>query len=50
MALGHHPLGAILVGPDQKTILLTQGNQNSVLHAEATLARTAAGNYTPEFL
>lgn len=50
MALGHHPFGAVLVGPDQKTILLTQGNQSSVLHAEATLARTAAGNFTPEFL
>lgn len=50
MALGHHPFGAVLVGPDQKTILLTQGNQSSVLHAEATLARAAAGNFTPEFL
>jgi tRNA(Arg) A34 adenosine deaminase TadA len=50
MALGHHPFGAVLVGPDQHTILLTQGNQGSVLHAEATLARMAAGNYTPEFL
>lgn len=50
IALGHHPFGAILVGPDQETVLLEQCNIDSVNHAESTLARVAATNYTPEFL
>ena len=48
--LGHHPFGAILVGPDQETVLLEQCNIDTVNHAESTLARAAASNYTPEFL
>jgi tRNA(Arg) A34 adenosine deaminase TadA len=48
--LGHHPFGAILVGPDQETVLLEQCNIDTVNHAESTLARVAATNYTPEFL
>lgn len=50
MALGHHPFGAILVGPDQETVLLEQCNIDTVNHAESTLARVAATNFTPEFL
>jgi tRNA(Arg) A34 adenosine deaminase TadA len=38
---GHHPFGAILVAPDQETVLLEQGNVDSVNHAEAVLIRTA---------
>lgn len=50
MALGHHPFGAILVGPDQTTVLMEQCNIDTVNHAESTLARMAATNFTPEFL
>lgn len=50
VALGHHPFGAVLVGPDQETVLLEQCNIDTVNHAEATLARVAATNFTPEFL
>ena len=47
---GHHPFGAILVGPDHETVLAEQGNLDSVNHAEAVLARNAAQQYPPEFL
>lgn len=50
MSLGRHPFGAILVGPDQETVLMEQGNIDTVNHAEATLARIAATNYSPAFL
>jgi tRNA(Arg) A34 adenosine deaminase TadA len=42
MDAGHHPFGAILVAPDGETVLLEQGNVDSVDHAEAVLARAAA--------
>lgn len=48
--LGHHPFGAILVGPDQETVLLEQGNVSTVNHAESVLARTADLNFTPGYL
>lgn len=47
---GHHPFGAILVGPDHETVLLEQGNVDTVNHAESTLARTAATNFSPAYL
>jgi tRNA(Arg) A34 adenosine deaminase TadA len=50
VSMGHHPFGAILVGPDQETVLLEQGNVNTVNHAEAVLARTADMNFTPAYL
>ena len=50
MDLGHHPFGAVLVGPDHETVLLEQCNIDTVNHAEATLARVAATNFTAEFL
>ena len=50
LALGHHPFGAVLVAPDHETVLLEQCNIDTVNHAEATLARVAATNFTPEFL
>jgi tRNA(Arg) A34 adenosine deaminase TadA len=50
VAMGHHPFGALLVAPDHETILLEQGNVDTVNHAEAVLARTAAMNFTPEYL
>lgn len=50
MTLGKHPFGAVLVAPDGHTVLAEQGNVDTVNHAESTLARTAASNYTPEYL
>ena len=48
-AHGHHPFGAVLVGPDD-AILMRQGNIDTVRHAETELARRAAAAYPPEFL
>ena len=42
LAQGHHPFGAVLVDADGHTVLLEQGNVDSVNHAEAVLAREAA--------
>ena len=50
MAMGHHPFGAVLVGPDHDTVLLEQGNVSAVNHAEAVLARTADMNFSPAYL
>ncbi|MBS0446749.1 MAG: nucleoside deaminase [Proteobacteria bacterium] len=47
MQAGHHPFGALLVAPDHETVLLEQGNVDSVNHAEAVLAREAARRYSP---
>lgn len=47
---GHHPFGAILLGPDGETVLLEQGNVDSVNHAEAVLARAAAARFGPQQL
>lgn len=46
---GHHPFGAVLVGPDD-AILMRQGNIDTVHHAETELARRAAAEYAPDFL
>jgi tRNA(Arg) A34 adenosine deaminase TadA len=50
MDAGHHPFGAILVGPDHETVLLEQGNVDSVNHAEAVLAREASRRFGPDVL
>ena len=50
VGLGHHPFGAVLVGPDQETVLLEHCNIDTVNHAESTLARVAATNFTADFL
>ena len=50
MSLGRHPFGAILVAPDGETVLAEQGNVDTVNHAEAVLARTAALNYSDDYL
>lgn len=47
---GHHPFGAVLVAPDGHTVLLEQGNVDTVNHAEAVLAREAAARYESSFL
>ena len=50
MDAGHHPFGALLVGADHETVLIEQGNVDSVNHAEAVLAREAARRYSPSEL
>jgi tRNA(Arg) A34 adenosine deaminase TadA len=47
---GHHPFGALLVAPDHETVLLEQGNVDSVNHAEAVLAREAVQRFPAELL
>ena len=42
--------GALLLAPDHETVLAEQGNIDTVNHAEATLARTVASQYAPDFL
>ncbi len=49
-ASGHHPFAALLVAEDGDTVLLTQTNVDTVNHAEAVLARTAAAQFTPQQL
>ena len=50
MAAGHHPFGALLVAPDNQTVLMEQGNVDTVNHAESTLARLAAERYPADYL
>jgi tRNA(Arg) A34 adenosine deaminase TadA len=50
MATGSHPFGAILVAPDNETVLMEQGNIDPVNHAESTLARRAAQQYDSDYL
>jgi tRNA(Arg) A34 adenosine deaminase TadA len=45
MLRGRHPFAALLVAADGETVLLTQGNVDTVNHAEAVLARVAAQRY-----
>lgn len=49
-AKGRHPFGAILVAADGETVLLEQGNVDTVNHAEAVLARVAAHRFSPDQL
>jgi tRNA(Arg) A34 adenosine deaminase TadA len=46
---GRHPFGCILVSEDNE-ILFTQGNIDTLNHAEATLCRTAWTNLSPSDL
>ena len=50
MDAGHHPFAALLVAADHETVLLEQGNVDSVNHAEAVLAREAAKRWAPRAL
>jgi tRNA(Arg) A34 adenosine deaminase TadA len=45
MVAGHHPFGALLVAADGETVLLEQANVDTVNHAEAVLARSAAQRF-----
>jgi len=48
--MGKPPFASALVGPDNKTVLLTHGNVDHVNHAEASLARLAAAHFTQGYL
>jgi len=50
VAEGHHPFGALLVAPDGETVLLEQGNVDTVRHAESELAREAAQRFDADTL
>jgi tRNA(Arg) A34 adenosine deaminase TadA len=50
LSMGRHPFGALLVGPDDETVLAEQGNIDTVNHAESTLARMAAANWPSAYL
>jgi tRNA(Arg) A34 adenosine deaminase TadA len=50
VAQGRHPFGAVLIAPDGETVLMEQGNVNTVNHAEATLIRAAADQYAADYL
>ena len=50
MSLGRHPFAAILVAPNGETVLAERGNVDTVNHAESVLARTAAQNYSTDYL
>ena len=47
MDAGHHPFGALLIASDHETVLMEQGNVDSVNHAEAVLAREASRRFSP---
>ncbi|KAF9892631.1 hypothetical protein FE257_001033 [Aspergillus nanangensis] len=48
----HHkrPFSAILLGPDNATVVMSSLSLSHVRHAESELARNAAENYAPEYL
>ncbi len=46
---GHHPFGAVLVGPEAQ-VLMRQGNLDVVRHAETELCRRAAAAYDAGYL
>jgi tRNA(Arg) A34 adenosine deaminase TadA len=50
MKKGHHPFGAVLVAANNETVLMEQGNIDSVAHAESTLAQRAAKQFTSDEL
>ncbi|KAK4542697.1 hypothetical protein LTR36_006269 [Oleoguttula mirabilis] len=48
--MGKQPFAAVLLGPDNETVLLTHSNLDHVNHAESSLVRLAAAHYTQEYL
>lgn len=48
--MGHEPFGALLLAPDNETVLMKQGNINVLHHAEIELVRRAADIYPPDYL
>lgn len=50
LAAGHHPFGAVLVGPDHETVLAEQGNVDTLHHAESELLRQASQQWSADEL
>ena len=50
MEKGHHPFGAVLVAADNETVVMEQGNIDSVAHAESTMAQRAANKFSADEL
>ncbi|KAG1062073.1 hypothetical protein G6F42_027508 [Rhizopus arrhizus] len=48
-SFGRHPFGSILVGPDNETVLLEQGNIDTLHHAESTLCHVACKSISNRF-
>jgi tRNA(Arg) A34 adenosine deaminase TadA len=48
--MGKRPFVAILVAPDNETVLLTHQSIDHVNHAESSLARLASSHYTQPYL
>ncbi|KAK5110325.1 hypothetical protein LTR85_001278 [Meristemomyces frigidus] len=48
--MGKQPFAAVLVGPDNSTVLLSHSNLDHVNHAESSLARLSASHYTQQYL
>lgn len=50
VTFGKRPFAAVLVGPDNETVLLSHQSIDQVNHAESSLARLSYSHYTKEFL
>ncbi|KAH8820852.1 cytidine deaminase-like protein [Xylogone sp. PMI_703] len=50
VSFGKRPFGAVLLGPDNETILLTHQSIDQVNHAESSVARLSYLQYPKEFL
>ena len=50
MKAGNRPFGAILVAPNNSTILMSQSSVDTVSHADITLLHNATKKYSPGFL
>lgn len=50
VTMGKRPFAAVLLGPDNETVLLSHSSVSQVKHAEASLAHVAAVHYDKEFL
>ncbi|KAF2501114.1 cytidine deaminase-like protein [Lophium mytilinum] len=49
-AQGKRPFGAVLLGPDHTTVLLTHFSISHVEHAEASIARLSTLHFSQEYL
>lgn len=47
---GKRPFAAVLLGPDNETVLLSHQSIDQVNHAESSLARLAYSHYKKEYL
>lgn len=50
VTFGKRPFAAVLLGPDNETVLLMHQSIDQVNHAESSLARLAYSHYSKEFL